>query len=81
MGRRRPAPDPRHPLGREGECNALSLGLPEIARALICTGPHSHLRTYDAAADQFIAYGPTERAAVLAEVDKFLACIVAEQDL
>jgi hypothetical protein len=39
------------------------------------------VRTYDAAADQFIAYGPTERAAVLAEVDKFLACIVAEQDL
>ncbi|MFE2487165.1 hypothetical protein ACFXGR_28415 [Streptomyces mirabilis] len=68
-------------LGREEECNALSLGLPEIARALICTGPHSHVRTYDAAADQFIAYGPTERAAVLAEVDKFLACIVAEQDL
>ncbi|MCX4429554.1 hypothetical protein [Streptomyces mirabilis] len=68
-------------LVREGECNALSLGLPEIARALICTGPHSHVRTYDAAADQFIAYGPTERAAVLAEVDKFLACIVAEQDL
>ncbi|MFE3410708.1 hypothetical protein ACFXMT_21015 [Streptomyces mirabilis] len=68
-------------LVREGECNALSLGLPEIARALLCTGPHSHVRTYDAAADQFIAYGPTERAAVLAEVDKFLACIVAEQDL
>ncbi|MFF3137567.1 hypothetical protein [Streptomyces mirabilis] len=68
-------------LGREEECNALSLGLPEIARAFICTGPHSHVRTYDAAADQFIAYGPTERAAVLAEVDKFLACIVAEQDL
>ncbi|MFJ7097162.1 hypothetical protein ACIQWL_44205 [Streptomyces mirabilis] len=68
-------------LVREEECNALSLGLPEIARALICTGPHSHVRTYDAAADQFIAYGPTERAAVLAEVDKFLACIVAEQDL
>ncbi|MFJ1560597.1 hypothetical protein [Streptomyces mirabilis] len=66
---------------REGECNALSLGLPEIARALICTGPRSHVRTYDAATDQFIAYGPTERAAVLAEVDKFLACIVAEQDV
>ncbi|XDO64617.1 hypothetical protein HEP84_58505 [Streptomyces sp. RLB1-33] len=68
-------------LVREGECDALSLGLPEIARALICTGPHSYVRTYDAAADQFIAYGPTERAAVLAEVDGFLACIVAEQDL
>ncbi|MET7899687.1 hypothetical protein [Streptomyces mirabilis] len=68
-------------LVREGEYNALSLGLPEIPRALICTGPHSHVRTYDAAADQFIAYGPTERAAVLAKADKFLACIVAEQDL
>ncbi|MFE2687411.1 hypothetical protein [Streptomyces mirabilis] len=68
-------------LVRDGECDALSLGLPEIPRALICTGPHSYVRTYDAAADQFIAYGPTERAAVLAEVDKFLACIVAEQDL
>ncbi|MET7899057.1 hypothetical protein [Streptomyces mirabilis] len=68
-------------LVRDGECDALSLGLSEIARALICTGPHSHVRTYDAAADQFIAYGPTERAAVLAEVDTFLARIVAEQDL
>ncbi|MFF7889277.1 hypothetical protein ACH40F_51835 [Streptomyces sp. NPDC020794] len=68
-------------LVREGECDALSLGLPEIARALICTGPHSHVRAYDAAADQFIAYGPTERAAVLAEVDMFFACLVAEQAL
>lgn len=68
-------------LVRVGECDALSLGLPEIARALICTGPHSHVRTYDAATDQFIAYGPTERAAVLAEVDMLLACLVAEQAL
>ncbi|MFI6494323.1 hypothetical protein [Streptomyces sp. NPDC050564] len=68
-------------LVREGECDALSLGLPEIARALICSGPHSHVRSYDAAADQFIAYGPTERAAVLAEIDMFLACLVAEQAL
>jgi hypothetical protein len=68
-------------LVRVGECDALSLGLPEIARALICTGPHSHVRTYDAAADQFIAYGPTERVAVLAEVGMFLAPLVAEQGL
>ncbi|MFG2257299.1 hypothetical protein [Streptomyces mirabilis] len=68
-------------LVRVGECDALSLGLPEIARALICTGPHSHVRTYDAAADQFIAYGPTERAAVLAEVEMVLAPLVAEQAL
>ncbi|MGW0825247.1 hypothetical protein [Streptomyces sp. NPDC002845] len=68
-------------LVRDGECDALSLGLPEIARALICTGPHSHVRAFDAAAGEFIAYGPAERAAVLAEVDTFLACLAAEQDL
>jgi hypothetical protein len=68
-------------LVREGECDALSLGLPEIARALICSGPHSHVRAFDAAADEFIAYGPAERAAVLAEVDTFLTGLVAEQEL
>ncbi|MEN1889730.1 hypothetical protein [Streptomyces mirabilis] len=67
-------------LVSEGECDALSLGLPEIARALVCTGPHSHVRAFDAAADEFIAHGPAERAAVLAEVDVFLACLVAEQE-
>ncbi|WP_369254168.1 hypothetical protein [Streptomyces sp. R35] len=30
---------------------------------------------------EFIAYGPAERCAVLAEVGTFLACLVAEQDL
>ncbi|MFI7406935.1 hypothetical protein ACIBW9_41860 [Streptomyces sp. NPDC049541] len=68
-------------LVRSEDCDALSLGLPEIARALVCTGPHSHVRAYDAAADDFIAYGPTDRAAVLAEIDKFLTSLVAEQDL
>jgi hypothetical protein len=68
-------------LVRTGECDALSLGLPEIARALVISGPHNHVRAFDAAADQFITYGPTERAAVLAEVDMFLAALVAEQDL
>ncbi|MFE1840718.1 hypothetical protein [Streptomyces sviceus] len=62
------------------ECDALSLGLPEIARALITAGPHSHVRAFDAAADEFIAYGPNDRAAVLTEVDRFLAVLVAEQD-
>jgi hypothetical protein len=62
------------------ECDALSLGLPEIARALIIAGPHSHVRAFDAAADEFVAYGPKDRAAVLAEVDMFLAVLVAEQD-
>nr|WTC14309.1 hypothetical protein OHA15_41520 [Streptomyces anthocyanicus] len=68
-------------LVRSGDCDALSLGLPEIARALVCTGPHSNVRAFDAAADEFIVYGAPERAAVLAEVDVFLASLVAEQDL
>lgn len=68
-------------LVRSGNCDALSLGLPEIARALVCTGPHSHVRAYDAAADQFIVYGPAERAAVLTEIDMFLTSLVTEHDL
>ncbi|MFD3381314.1 hypothetical protein [Streptomyces sp. NPDC058697] len=68
-------------LVRAGECDALSLGLPEIARALVISGPYNHVRAFDAAANQFITYGPKERAAVLAEVDMFLARLVAEQDL
>lgn len=66
-------------LVRAGECDALSLGLPEIGRALLCTGPCSHVRVFDAASDQVIAYGPQERAAVLAEIGKFLTSLVAEQ--
>ncbi|MFE2473694.1 hypothetical protein [Streptomyces mirabilis] len=65
-------------LARAEECDALSFGLPEIARALICTGPHSQVRAYDAAAGNFIVHGPTDRAAVLAEVGRFLTCIVSE---
>jgi hypothetical protein len=64
-----------------GNCDALTLGLPEITRALLCTGPHSHVRAYDAAADEFIDYGPAARAAALAEVGALLAGLVAEQDL
>lgn len=68
-------------LVRTGECDALSLGLPEIARALVCTGPETKACTLSTAAGQSLTYGPTERAAVLAEIDRFLACLVAEQDL
>jgi hypothetical protein len=68
-------------LIRSGDCDALSLGLPEIARALVCTGPNSHVRVYDAATDDFITYGPAEHTAVLAEVDAVLASLVAEQEL
>ncbi|MGW9026898.1 hypothetical protein ACWGQ5_22495 [Streptomyces sp. NPDC055722] len=68
-------------LVRSGDCDALSLGLPEIARALVCAGPHSHVRAYAPATDDFITYGPTERTAMLAEINTFLASLVAEQDL
>ncbi|MBK6019400.1 hypothetical protein JHN45_51225 [Streptomyces sp. MBT53] len=67
-------------LVRTGGCDALSFGLPEIARALVCVGPLSYVRVFDAAADQFIAYGPQDRAAVLAEIDTFLSGLVAERE-
>jgi hypothetical protein len=68
-------------LVHSGDCDALSLGLPEIARALVCTGPHSHVRAFDAVADEFIDYGPAARAAALAEVGALLNCLVAEEAL
>ncbi|MFJ9822195.1 hypothetical protein ACIRU3_44625 [Streptomyces sp. NPDC101151] len=68
-------------LARRGKCDAFSLGLPAIERVLICTGPHSHVRAFDTAAGQFNSYGPPERAAVLAEISAYLACLVAEHDL
>ncbi|MBW8705604.1 hypothetical protein MBT84_38960 [Streptomyces sp. MBT84] len=68
-------------LVRSGDCDALSVDLPEIARALVCTGPRSHVRAYNAATDDFIAHGPAERTAVLAELNTFLAGLVVEQEL
>ncbi|MFE0921256.1 hypothetical protein ACFW24_26285 [Streptomyces nigra] len=60
-------------------CDALSLGLPEVARALICTGPDSQVRAFDAAAQKFAVHGPDERAKVLTEVGRFLTGLTAEQ--
>jgi hypothetical protein len=68
-------------LVRTRGCDALSLGLPEIARALVCADPNNQVRAFDAAGGEFITYGPTDRAAILDEVDRFLSCLVAEQDL
>ncbi|MDQ1041848.1 hypothetical protein [Streptomyces sp. V4I2] len=64
-------------------CDALSLGLPDIARALICTGPgpDNQLQAINPAAGELIVYGPDDRAEVLAEVDLFLTALVAEQPL
>ncbi|MFE0520795.1 hypothetical protein [Streptomyces sp. NPDC058954] len=60
-------------------CDALSVQLPEVARALICTGPNSQVRAFDAAAGEAIVYGPDERTKVLTEVGTFLTGLTAEQ--
>ncbi|KQX70133.1 hypothetical protein [Streptomyces sp. Root1310] len=60
-------------LIRDRECDALSLRLPHIARALVCSGPYSEIRVYDPAAGRYQAYGPAERIDVLVEVGRQLA--------
>ncbi|MEU5324601.1 hypothetical protein AB0G67_49050 [Streptomyces sp. NPDC021056] len=56
-----------------------------IARALVCTGPHSQVRVYDAAADaaadDVTVYGAAERAIVLTEVSALLNRLVTLQPL
>lgn len=66
-------------LVRMGKCDALSLGLPDVGRALVCAGPNSRVRAFDAAAGELVTYGPQERAAVLAEVEMFLTGLICEQ--
>ncbi|MEU0899809.1 hypothetical protein [Streptomyces massasporeus] len=66
-------------LVHAGRCDALSLGLPDLARALLCTGPHGQVRAYDSAADDFVIYGSADRAVVLDEVGMFLNGVVAER--
>ncbi|NUP16510.1 MAG: hypothetical protein HOZ81_10475 [Streptomyces sp.] len=39
------------------------------------------MRVFDARSGQALTYGPQERAAVMAEVDLFLTCLVAEQEV
>ncbi|MEV6029360.1 hypothetical protein [Streptomyces sp. NPDC052036] len=55
------------------KCDALSLGLPDIARALVCSGPHSQVRAYDPAAGRYQVYGSADRIEVLVEVGRQLA--------
>ncbi|MFE9687525.1 hypothetical protein [Streptomyces sp. NPDC006285] len=66
-------------LVRSGSCDALSLGLPGIARALLCVGPHSRVRARDAATDQPVDYGPAARIAALADVSVLLERLVAKR--
>ncbi|GGN44628.1 hypothetical protein [Streptomyces fuscichromogenes] len=60
-------------LIRDNACDALSLGLPYIARALVCAGPHSEVRTIDPSSGARRVYGPADRIEVLVEVGKHLA--------
>ncbi|MET9122190.1 hypothetical protein [Streptomyces sp. NPDC004528] len=60
-------------LIRTQACDGLSLCLPDVARALVCTGPHGYVRHYEAGAEGFTAFGPLERAAVLHQVGTRLA--------
>ncbi len=60
-------------LIRDHDCDALSLGLSEIARALVCAGPHSEVRAVDPTSGAHRAYGPADRIGVLVEVGRHLA--------
>ncbi|MFJ4790795.1 hypothetical protein [Streptomyces sp. NPDC088794] len=60
-------------LVRGHDCDALNLGLPEIARALVCAGPRSEVRTLDPASGRQRVYGPADRVGVLVEVGRHLA--------
>jgi hypothetical protein len=54
-------------------CDALGLGLPPIARALVCSGPTSEVRAYDPTTEDCEAFGPAERIEVLVEIGRQLA--------
>ncbi|WP_306191651.1 MULTISPECIES: hypothetical protein [unclassified Streptomyces] len=60
-------------LIRNEGCDALSLGLQPIERALVCSGPDSTVRVVDPATLERISYGPQDRRAVLAQVRQHLA--------
>ncbi|MEU2587323.1 hypothetical protein ABZ612_31295 [Streptomyces avermitilis] len=68
-------------LIRQSGCDALSLGLPAIARALICNGPDTELRAYDATADRYIPYGRASRTAVLDQLADHLDRAVSPHGL
>ncbi|MFD4604369.1 hypothetical protein ACFWPQ_40930 [Streptomyces sp. NPDC058464] len=60
-------------LIRDNDCDALSLGLPDIARALMCAGPSSEVRIIDPTSGAHRTYGPADRVEVLVEIGKHLA--------
>ncbi|MEU8952573.1 hypothetical protein [Streptomyces sp. NPDC048489] len=70
-------------LVRRQLCDALSLGLPELARALVCIGPgaHQEVRTVDASTGAVAVYGQDDRTGVLAEICRLLTAITPEGPL
>ncbi|MEV6841109.1 hypothetical protein AB0N17_42665 [Streptomyces sp. NPDC051133] len=60
-------------LFRSEGCDALTLGLPPIERALLCSGPDSTVRVVDPATQECTSNGPQDRTAVLDQVRHHLA--------
>ncbi|MEU3734548.1 hypothetical protein AB0E81_34905 [Streptomyces sp. NPDC033538] len=60
-------------LVHDRAADALGLGLPPIARALVCSGPRSEVRVHDPATDDYRTYGPAARSEVLVEIGRQLA--------
>ncbi|MCT9010310.1 hypothetical protein [Streptomyces rhizosphaerihabitans] len=68
-------------LIQDRACDVLSLDLPHVARALVCSGPHSRVRAYDPAAGRYQTWGPADRIQVLVEVGRQLAVAEAARAL
>ncbi|MFF0142616.1 hypothetical protein ACFYRN_40065 [Streptomyces sp. NPDC005227] len=70
-------------LVRRQQCDALSLELSAVERALVCKGPGAdqEVRIFDCATGDFIAYQQDDRAAVVAEVRRILTAIKPERPL
>ncbi|MER7982427.1 hypothetical protein [Streptomyces sp. NPDC095817] len=70
-------------LVQQQRCDALSLGLPSLERALVCIGPgtHQEVRIFDSTTGDSITHGQADRAAVLDEVQGILTAIKPERPL
>jgi hypothetical protein len=70
-------------LVQQQRCDALSLGLPTLERALVCIGPDAdqEVRIFDSTKGDFVTYGQDDRTAVLAEVRRILTSIKPERPL
>lgn len=70
-------------LARRQLCDALSLGLPTVERALVCIEPAAdrEVRILDSKVGDVIAYRQNDRGEVLAEVRRILSSIKPERPL